>query len=689
MGPPVSSNGTSNGVSDGSPSALAVNGGPYNLTPSIIEQVQSYRPSGNLAYADDKDWSATQDADFMRADSSVANIVDSSRARALQRSQPLGRRMPIDREELVRLMLQGLHDMGYHQAGEVLAKESGYTLATRAARDFEAAILGGRWAEATALLPAVGIAPAPETSVNTSEPESSRNSISSSKTKATTHEHPIDRAKYLIARQKYLEFLEAGHQKKALYVLRNELAACAADSSSLHDLSGYMMCSVNDDLYERAKWDGAAGISRRQLLERLQEDISPKIMVPQRRLATLLDQARQHQQLTCLFHDDNEPISLYTDHVCSSGSFPSVTTHVLMDHKDEVWRIEWSPDGYMLASASKDKTVVIWQLKPPSAENGQQYSISFLHHLKGHRGAVDAMAWSPDSQTLVTASDEQIFIWDVKQGRRSDVTLEDTPHKDEISAVQWLPDGSQFVVCSLDPRVVFYDRSGTITRNWSLGNMQLRDFAITPDCSRIVAATTWLRRVPVQNQLTQSSSQRPEVDVTRARRNDDSFEYGNMDRGVVVIRIDNHEVIDFTSDTKQVDVTSVKLSHDGKSVLVSCMPDELQLYSLEGRLQLTRTFVGHVHARFQMKSCFGAPRDRFVLSGSEDGYVYVWQNNNTTPIEVLSGHTASVNAVAWNPILSRKLFASCSDDGTIRIWQPPLPEGGATAPSDGDVGMEL
>lgn len=400
------------------------------------------------------------------------------------------------------------------------------------------------------------------------------------------------------------------------------------------NVDSYMMCSINDDLYERAKWDGAAGISRRQLLERLQEDISPTIMVPQRRLATLLDQARQYQQLTCLYHDDNQPISLYNDHVCVSGTFPSVTTHVLMDHKDEVWRIEWSPNGNLLASASMDKTVVIWQLKPPSQHNGKQYTISFLHHLKGHRGAVDAMAWSPDSDTLVTASDKQVYVWDarvsrscgfhhvdqanIQTGLRSSVNLDNSPHKDEISAVQWMPDGSQFVVCSLDPRVVFYDALGNIVRNWNMGNMQLRDIAITPDCTRIVAATTWLRRVPVQNQLTQSSSQRPESEGSRAHRSgDDPFEYGNMDRGVVVIRISDHEVVDYTSDTKQSDVTSVKLSHDGQTVLISCMPDELQVYALEPHLHLLRKFVGHVHCRYQIKSCFGAPKDRFVLSGSE------------------------------------------------------------------------
>lgn len=137
----------------------------------------------------------------------------------------------------------------------------------------------------------------------------------------------------------------------------------------------YMMCSDREDLYKRAEWDGAAGISRRLLLERLQgeslgrnhltpiEDISPSVMVPSRRLASLLDQARTHQQQSCLYHDEHGSLSLYNDHQCVSGAFPSVTTHVLADHTDEVWRVEWSPDGNFLASASKDKTAVIWQLK--------------------------------------------------------------------------------------------------------------------------------------------------------------------------------------------------------------------------------------------------------------------------------------------------------------------------------------
>ena len=157
--------------------------------------------------------------------------------------------------------------------------------------------------------------------------------------------------------------------------------------------------------------------------------ISPQIMVPQRRLATLLDQARQFQAQSCVYHSDTEPPSLYTNHECKAGQFPSVTTHILADHEDEVWRIEWSADGTMLASAGKDRKVVIWQLEVrsdgvlvrqqrthvqavPKADGGSSWSIRPLHHLRDHRDPVDVMAWSPDGQTLVTGADRELYMWD-------------------------------------------------------------------------------------------------------------------------------------------------------------------------------------------------------------------------------------------------------------------------------------
>lgn len=131
---------------------------------------------------------------------------------------------------------------------EALEAESGYRLSTRAAADFQAAILGGRWSEALGLLPELGvpvplnddIPPIPE------EPASSSSSVISEKPKpvAPGVGTASEQAKLLISQQKYLEYLESGSQKKALHTLRSELAPVAKDSEMLHTLSGFVMMSV-------------------------------------------------------------------------------------------------------------------------------------------------------------------------------------------------------------------------------------------------------------------------------------------------------------------------------------------------------------------------------------------------------------------------------------------------------------
>lgn len=88
-------------------------------------------------------------------------------------------------------------------------------------------------------------------------------------------------------------------------------------------------------------------------------------MIPQRRFATLLDQARAQQQSRCLYHNaptNARTFSLYTDHLCDENAFPRITTAILEGHTDEVWNLEWSHNGNYLATASKDKSVIIWRV---------------------------------------------------------------------------------------------------------------------------------------------------------------------------------------------------------------------------------------------------------------------------------------------------------------------------------------
>lgn len=159
-----------------------------------------------------------------------------------------------DREEVTRILIQALSDLGHHAAAESLSRDSGYELESPAVAAFRSAVLNGSWDEAEELL--FGAA------------EAAQHDRSGIGLLLVEGADP-DTMRFRIRQQKYLELLEHRDLRQALSVLRTELTPLHQDPQQLNFLSTLLMCQSADDIKTKAQWDGAEGQSRHHLLAEL------------------------------------------------------------------------------------------------------------------------------------------------------------------------------------------------------------------------------------------------------------------------------------------------------------------------------------------------------------------------------------------------------------------------------------
>ncbi|MGW1881576.1 nSTAND1 domain-containing NTPase [Streptomyces sp. NPDC001970] len=281
-------------------------------------------------------------------------------------------------------------------------------------------------------------------------------------------------------------------------------------------------------------------------------------------------------------------------------------------HTDTVRHTAWSPDGRLLATASRDGTARIFD-----ARSGRSLLV-----LPSDGAMVESVAWSPDSSHLATAGrDRVIRIWDATTG--APVRLL-TGAADIGRQVAWSPDGRHVAASSKDRVVRVWEAdSGRLVHEMRGHRDDVWGVAWSPDSTRLASAS-----------------------------HDQTAMVWDLATCAPITTLTGHG--DF--------VEGIAWAPDGRSIATGSGDHTARIWDAQtGDLRLL--LRGHTDYVWNLA---WSPDGRMLASASSDRTVRIVGTDDAKVLAVLRGHTDTVWGVTWSP--SGAQLATSSTDGTAMIW---------------------
>ncbi|KAI9459860.1 hypothetical protein BJY52DRAFT_1364640 [Lactarius psammicola] len=342
----------------------------------------------------------------------------------------------------------------------------------------------------------------------------------------------------------------------------------------------------------------------------------------------------------------------------------------LEGHSDDIFALSFSADGKMIASGSDDRKVWVW-----SAETGQKV----CGPMEGHTASVNGVCFSIDGKQVASgavfhssplyllhsrftgSNDNTAIIWSVESGEKVLGPL--VYHEDWIYGLAYSPNGLYLATASDDRSVAIWNvASGERTSQFHIltgHGGYLRCVNWSPDSKKIVtAAEDYLIRVfdvetgtLICEPLSGHKSTLTSVRFRSSSKGDEPEVLSASLDGTV--RIWGLMIKGFTK------IQTFADSHSDwiRSIAISPVNDRIASGGDDGQLVVTDVVTGK--DKFSLQPYTNS--DWIRLSGNaEDG------DHLLGP---LSGHYAAVLSIAFSP--TGNSLVSGSEDCTVRTWDLP------------------
>ncbi len=375
-------------------------------------------------------------------------------------------------------------------------------------------------------------------------------------------------------------------------------------------------------------------------------------------------------------------------------------------HTSVIMAVDFSPDGQIIASASFDKTIKLWQVSTGK----------LITTLEGHQERLWSLRFSPDGRTLASSGyDSTIKLWNVADG-----TLKKTifgHNKTWVRSVDFSPDGKLLASSdSLGWIKLWNAKDGTLIksipahrtkkgRRWWVTSIKFNhNGKIIASTSNDKTAKLWkvedgslLKTLKGHRHTVRSVDFHPDNLSLASASEDGSIKLWDIKTGEEMQTLRSHRnpvwTVEFTPDGKQLvssssdstiklwnlenatdsntkpqtlkghhgRVWSINISPDGKTIASGGWDKTIRLWSLEK--QYPKSF--NVSQEL-LRSVSMNPNGNTFATASNDKTIKLWDFQTETLIKTLKGHKRGIGSVRFSP--GGKYLATASSDNTVKVW---------------------